>query len=90
MDFEYFMFQVSQHCELMWMLSTLTTMPRLQHLPQWKVSGKSHIHKQFHKLQFSLNQNAELYVEERWQDFDQCSKLLKALHFYPFFLSDKY
>lgn len=29
--------QVSEHAELSWILGCLTTMPRLRHLPQWKV-----------------------------------------------------
>lgn len=29
--------QVSEHAELSWILGCLTSMPRLRHLPQWKV-----------------------------------------------------
>ncbi|KAJ3591835.1 hypothetical protein NHX12_006966, partial [Muraenolepis orangiensis] len=32
--------QVSEHAELSWILSCLTTMPRLRHLPQWKMKSK--------------------------------------------------
>ncbi|XP_068185710.1 tryptophan--tRNA ligase, mitochondrial [Antennarius striatus] len=32
--------QVSEHAELSWILSCLTSMPRLQHLPQWKMKSK--------------------------------------------------
>lgn len=31
--------QVSEHAELSWILGCLTSMPRLRHLPQWKVSA---------------------------------------------------
>ncbi|XP_047457027.1 tryptophan--tRNA ligase, mitochondrial [Mugil cephalus] len=32
--------QVSEHAELSWILGCLTTMPRLRHLPQWKMKSK--------------------------------------------------
>uniref|UniRef100_A0A1A8CG79 Tryptophan--tRNA ligase, mitochondrial n=1 Tax=Nothobranchius kadleci TaxID=1051664 RepID=A0A1A8CG79_NOTKA len=32
--------QVSEHSELSWILGCLTSMPRLRHLPQWKVKSK--------------------------------------------------
>ncbi|XP_063070643.1 tryptophan--tRNA ligase, mitochondrial isoform X1 [Engraulis encrasicolus] len=32
--------QVSEHTELSWILSCLTSMPRLRHLPQWKMKSK--------------------------------------------------
>ncbi|XP_055086665.1 tryptophan--tRNA ligase, mitochondrial isoform X1 [Periophthalmus magnuspinnatus] len=32
--------QVSEHAELSWILSCLTSMPRLRHLPQWKMKSK--------------------------------------------------
>ncbi|XP_068428934.1 tryptophan--tRNA ligase, mitochondrial [Clinocottus analis] len=32
--------QVSQHAELSWILGCLTSMPRLRHLPQWKMKSK--------------------------------------------------
>ncbi|XP_048835110.1 tryptophan--tRNA ligase, mitochondrial isoform X2 [Brienomyrus brachyistius] len=32
--------QVSEHAELCWILGCLTSMPRLQHLPQWKMKSK--------------------------------------------------
>ncbi|CAJ1079053.1 tryptophan--tRNA ligase%2C mitochondrial isoform X2 [Xyrichtys novacula] len=32
--------QVSEHAELSWILGCLTTMPRLRHLPQWKIKSK--------------------------------------------------
>ncbi|KAI3355693.1 hypothetical protein L3Q82_004285 [Scortum barcoo] len=31
--------QVSEHAELSWILGCLTSMPRLRHLPQWKIVG---------------------------------------------------
>lgn len=33
--------QVSEHAELSWILGCLTTMPRLRHLPQWKVGPQN-------------------------------------------------
>ncbi|XP_036966388.1 tryptophan--tRNA ligase, mitochondrial [Acanthopagrus latus] len=33
--------QVSEHAELSWILGCLTTMPRLRHLPQWKMKSKA-------------------------------------------------
>ncbi|XP_054859023.1 tryptophan--tRNA ligase, mitochondrial [Eublepharis macularius] len=33
--------QVSEHAELGWILECLTSVPRLQHLPQWKVKNAS-------------------------------------------------
>nr|XP_020441934.1 tryptophan--tRNA ligase, mitochondrial [Monopterus albus] len=32
--------QVSEHAELSWILGCLTSMPRLRHLPQWKMKSK--------------------------------------------------
>uniref|UniRef100_UPI003AAAF6DA tryptophan--tRNA ligase, mitochondrial isoform X1 n=1 Tax=Centroberyx gerrardi TaxID=166262 RepID=UPI003AAAF6DA len=32
--------QVSEHAELSWVLGCLTSMPRLRHLPQWKMKSK--------------------------------------------------
>ncbi|KAM4731962.1 tryptophan--tRNA ligase, mitochondrial [Anableps anableps] len=32
--------QVSEHAELCWILGCLTSMPRLRHLPQWKMKSK--------------------------------------------------
>ncbi|XP_056286343.1 tryptophan--tRNA ligase, mitochondrial [Pseudoliparis swirei] len=32
--------EVSQHAELSWILGCLTSMPRLRHLPQWKMKSK--------------------------------------------------
>uniref|UniRef100_A0A3Q3NE64 Tryptophan--tRNA ligase, mitochondrial n=2 Tax=Mastacembelus armatus TaxID=205130 RepID=A0A3Q3NE64_9TELE len=32
--------QVSEHTELSWILGCLTSMPRLRHLPQWKMKSK--------------------------------------------------
>ncbi|KAK2840163.1 hypothetical protein Q5P01_013903 [Channa striata] len=32
--------QVSEHAELSWILGCLTSMPRLRHLPQWKIKSK--------------------------------------------------
>ncbi|XP_041858588.1 tryptophan--tRNA ligase, mitochondrial [Melanotaenia boesemani] len=32
--------RVSEHAELSWILGCLTTMPRLRHLPQWKMKSK--------------------------------------------------
>ncbi|XP_023692939.2 tryptophan--tRNA ligase, mitochondrial isoform X2 [Paramormyrops kingsleyae] len=32
--------QVSEHAELCWILGCLTSMPRLRHLPQWKIKSK--------------------------------------------------
>ncbi|XP_016111586.1 tryptophan--tRNA ligase, mitochondrial [Sinocyclocheilus grahami] len=32
--------QVSEHSELSWILGCLTSMPRLRHLPQWKMKSK--------------------------------------------------
>ncbi|KAE8621067.1 hypothetical protein XENTR_v10004670 [Xenopus tropicalis] len=32
--------QVAEHAELAWILSCLTSMPRLRHLPQWKVKSQ--------------------------------------------------
>uniref|UniRef100_A0A8C6TBU8 Tryptophan--tRNA ligase, mitochondrial n=1 Tax=Neogobius melanostomus TaxID=47308 RepID=A0A8C6TBU8_9GOBI len=32
--------QVSEHTELSWILGCLTSMPRLRHLPQWKIKSK--------------------------------------------------
>ncbi|XP_053733324.1 tryptophan--tRNA ligase, mitochondrial [Synchiropus splendidus] len=32
--------QVPEHAELSWVLSCLTSMPRLRHLPQWKMKSK--------------------------------------------------
>ncbi|XP_056145975.1 tryptophan--tRNA ligase, mitochondrial [Lampris incognitus] len=32
--------QVSEHVELSWILGCLTSMPRLRHLPQWKMKSK--------------------------------------------------
>ncbi|XP_041807249.1 tryptophan--tRNA ligase, mitochondrial [Chelmon rostratus] len=32
--------QVSEHTELSWIFSCLTSMPRLRHLPQWKMKSK--------------------------------------------------
>ncbi|XP_029386566.1 tryptophan--tRNA ligase, mitochondrial [Echeneis naucrates] len=32
--------KVSEHAELSWILSCLTSMPRLRHLPQWKMKSK--------------------------------------------------
>ncbi|KAM6979170.1 LOW QUALITY PROTEIN: tryptophan--tRNA ligase, mitochondrial [Tautogolabrus adspersus] len=32
--------RVSEHAELSWILSCLTSMPRLRHLPQWKIKSK--------------------------------------------------
>ncbi|KAJ0070094.1 hypothetical protein NL108_002411, partial [Boleophthalmus pectinirostris] len=31
---------VSEHAELSWILGCLTSMPRLRHLPQWKMKSK--------------------------------------------------
>ncbi|KAM4700065.1 tryptophan--tRNA ligase, mitochondrial [Discoglossus pictus] len=33
--------QVSEHAELGWILGCLTSMPRLRHLPQWKIKSQS-------------------------------------------------
>ncbi|XP_053561106.1 tryptophan--tRNA ligase, mitochondrial [Bombina bombina] len=33
--------QVAEHAQLGWILSCLTSMPRLRHLPQWKVKSQS-------------------------------------------------
>ncbi|XP_046701773.1 tryptophan--tRNA ligase, mitochondrial isoform X2 [Silurus meridionalis] len=33
-------FEVSEHAELSWILGCLTSMPRLRHLPQWKMKSK--------------------------------------------------
>ncbi|OCT93577.1 tryptophan--tRNA ligase, mitochondrial [Xenopus laevis] len=33
--------QVTEHAELAWILSCLTSMPRLRHLPQWKVKSQT-------------------------------------------------
>uniref|UniRef100_A0A673HQH6 tryptophan--tRNA ligase n=1 Tax=Sinocyclocheilus rhinocerous TaxID=307959 RepID=A0A673HQH6_9TELE len=72
--------QVSEHAELSWILGCLTSMPRLRHLPQWKMKSKQKNEGSVGLYTYPVLQAADILLYKYGQLCSSCVLILSRLY----------